>query len=154
MEGGTGGSKDRTPAEREIEAGYKLFTGKAQCSVCHPPPLYTDHAYHRLGLVAVADEGRGKVEPNNAKARGAFRTVGLRGAARRASFFHDGSATTLEAAIDWHLDGGKGQGADRSIVDLPAVTLTATERTALIAFVRALTADAGAAKYPRPLLPQ
>ena len=26
-----------------------LFTGKAQCATCHPPPLYTDLGYHRLG---------------------------------------------------------------------------------------------------------
>jgi cytochrome c peroxidase len=117
-------------------AGYALFMGKAQCGVCHPPPLYTDQAFHRLGLIQSHDEGRGRADP---KQQGAFATPTLRGAARRPAFFHDGSATTLDAAIDWHLAGGTGQGADPSIVDLKKIALTADERTALGAFVRALT---------------
>ena len=134
----------------ELKAGYQLFGGKAQCSVCHPPPLYSDLAYHRLGLIATPDEGRGKVDPAQ---KGAFATPTLRGAALRTSFFHDASTHTLEDAIDWHLAGGTGQGADRSIIDpaLKKVTLTPTERAQLIAFVRALTApDAVPAK---PVLP-
>lgn len=127
----------------KLKAGYALFTGKAQCATCHPPPLYTDHAYHRLGLIATHDEGRGRVgDGANAKAQlGAFRTPTLRGAARRTGFFHDGSATSLPAAIDWHLAGGTGQGADPSIIDpaLTKVTLTSEERANLGAFVEALT---------------
>ncbi|MBP9207402.1 MAG: cytochrome-c peroxidase [Kofleriaceae bacterium] len=119
-------------------AGYALFTGKAQCSVCHQPPLYTDGGYHKLGLIGVADDGRGFVDVLQ---KGAFRTPSLRGAARRKSFFHDGSVTTLAAAVDWHLAGGVGQGADRSIIDpaLTPITLTPAERDALLAFVTALT---------------
>jgi len=138
-------AKAGTPETR----GYLVFTGKAQCAQCHVPPLYTDQDFHRLGLIASPDEGRGAIEPTR---RGAFRTPTLRGAARRGAFFHDGSATTLDAAIDWHLAGGTGQGADKSIVDLPAVTLTPAERTDLGAFLRALSA--APPPYPRPLLPQ
>jgi len=125
-------------ASAEHKAGYQLFTGKAQCSVCHTPPLYTDLRYHRLGLVASKDDGRGKVDPAQA---GAFRTPTLRGAANRTAFFHDGSATSLDAAIDWHLAGGTGQGADPTIIDpaLKPVTLSPDERAKLTAFVRALS---------------
>jgi len=107
--------------------------------VCHAPPLYTDLGYHRLGLIAVADEGRGRVDPS---LRGAFATPTLRGAAARASFFHDGSAHSLDEAIDWHLAGGLGQGADPSIVDVKKIALAPDERAQLGAFVRALTAEA------------
>jgi len=135
----------------EVARGYTVFTGAARCAACHVPPLYTDLAYHRLGLVASADEGRGRVDP---AATGAFATPTLRGAALHPPYFHDGSAATLEAAIDWHLAGGVGQGADRSIIDpaLVPVTLTAEERRALIAFVRALSA--APAPYPRPPRPE
>ena len=92
----------------DVVAGYQLFVGKALCGSCHPPPLYTDHDFHRLGLIASPDDGRGRVDPAQA---GAFKTPGLRGAAARARFFHDGSAASLDAAIDWHLAGGRGQGA-------------------------------------------
>jgi cytochrome c peroxidase len=123
-----------------LKAGYQLFTGKAQCATCHPPPLYTDHAYHRLGLIATRDEGRARTTDDKTKL-GAFRTPSLRGAAKRKAFFHDASATSLAAAIDWHLAGGTGQGADPSIIDpaLTRVRLTAEERANLGAFVEALT---------------
>lgn len=126
-------------APASLKAGYVVFAGKAQCATCHPPPLYTDHAFHRLGLIATHDEGRGRTGD---KAQiGAFRTPGLRGAAKREAFFHDGSAPTLAVAIDYHLAGGLGQGADATIVDplLRNVTLTAEERANLGAFVEALT---------------
>ncbi|MGN6109449.1 MAG: cytochrome-c peroxidase [Kofleriaceae bacterium] len=130
---------ERSPdAPADHVAGYQRFQDKAQCATCHTPPLYTDLAYHRLGLIATADEGRGKVDPAQ---RGAFKTPTLRGAAARGGFFHDGSAPTLDAAIDWHLAGGTGQGADPSIVDpaLKKIVLTPTERKQLGAFVEALT---------------
>lgn len=125
-------------AGRALRAGYALFLGKARCGQCHPPPLYTDFGYHRLGLIGTADEGRGLVDRAEL---GKFKTPSLRGAAARKRFFHDGSATSLAAAIDWHLAGGVGLGADRSIIDpeLVPVQLTADERAQLDAFVAALT---------------
>ncbi len=134
----------------DVVAGYALFTGKALCASCHPPPLYTDQSYHRLGLIASPDDGRGRVDPAQP---GAFKTPGLRGAARRAPQFHDGSAPQLDAAIDWHLGGGRGQGADPSVIDpgLTPVVLTPEERAQLGAFVRALTA--ASPPPPRPTLP-
>ena len=145
---------DQWPAQySDLAAGYGLFIGRAQCASCHTPPLFRDGGVHRLGLIVSKDEGRGSDRryPND---RGAFATPGLRGAALRSAFFHDGSATTLEAAIDWHLNGGIGQGADPSIIDpmLKPVKLTDSERKQLITFVRALTPETKA-PYPRPTLP-
>lgn len=140
---------ERTPdAPADLKAGYQLFTGKAGCATCHVPPLYTDNGFHALGLIAVPDEGHGKVDP---AAKGAFATPTLRGAAARGGFFHDGSAATLDAAIDWHLAGGIGQGADPGIVDkgLAKVALTAKERADLGAFVTALTPTG-----PAPVVPK
>jgi cytochrome c peroxidase len=130
--------RNRRGSDADLDAGYQLFAGKAQCAVCHPPPLYTDLGYHRLGLIASRDEGRGRVDKSRS---GAFQTPTLRGAAARTAFFHDGSALSLDAAIDWHLAGGTGQGADPSIVDpaLKKITLSKAEREQLGAFVRALT---------------
>ncbi len=136
----------------EVVEGYKLVNGKAQCATCHAPPLYTDLAYHRLGLIASPDEGRGRVEPTQA---GAFKTPTLRGAVARRPLFHDGSAATLEDAVAWHLAGGRGQGADPSVVDraLPEIPLTPEEKAALNAFVRALSPAPDAAAVAAPALP-
>jgi len=144
---------DKAAASAAAVRGYALFSGKAQCSVCHIPPLYTDLRYHALGLIAQPDEGRGRVEPG---LRGAFLTPTVRGAALHPPFFHDGSAPTLAAAIDWHLDGGVGQHADRSIVDpaLRPVRLSPSERADLLAFVRALSPDPAPAPAHRPELPR
>lgn len=141
---------ERSPdVPAELRAGFALFENRAQCGVCHVPPLYTDRRYHRLGVIATPDEGRGKVDKAQ---QGAFATPSLRGAARREGFFHDGSASSLELAIDWHLAGGIGQGADPSIVDVKKVSLTAKEREQLVAFVRALT-DPSAPMPHKPALP-
>ena len=142
---------DRDAASADAEAGYVLFTGKAQCSTCHVPPLYTDHAFHRMGLIQSQDEGRGRVDP---AASGAFRTPTLRGAALHPPYFHDGSAETLEAAIDWHLAGGTGQGAGPDVIDpaLVPITLTDAERAQLLAFVRALSP--ASVTFRPPELPQ
>ena len=137
-----------TPEQVAAQRGYALFTGKAQCATCHAPPLYTDLAFHRLGLIRVADDGRGRLDPTKA---GAFKTPTLRGAAARTSFFHDGSAGSLAAAIQWHLDGCIGQGADPGIVDLKPIALTQGERKDLEAFVQALTPTAP--PPPSPALP-
>ncbi len=140
--------KPTAEADATLRAGYALFQGAAQCAVCHPPPLYTDLGYHRLGLIASPDEGRGTMDEAQ---RGAFKTPGLRGAASRPRFFHDASATSLADAVDWHLAGGRGQGADRSIVDpaLAPIELSAVERTQLLAFLAALSEPAS----PEPARP-
>ena len=78
----------------------------------------------------------------------AFRTPTLRGASRATAFFHDGSAPSLAAAIDWHLAGGTGQGAAPTIVDLKRVTLSPLEREQLEMFVEALTAPGPAPAVP------
>jgi cytochrome c peroxidase len=79
-----------------VTAGYLLFTGKAQCAQCHPPPLYTDKGFHAVVADKVGDKGRGLVDPTQT---GAFRTPTLRNAMARTAFFHDGSATRIEATL-------------------------------------------------------
>lgn len=108
----------------ELAAGYKLFMGKARCAQCHTPPLYSDGKLHKLDAPGVADTGP--------RAKG-DRTPTLRGATKRLAFFHDGRATSLDAALTTHLAGGG---------ELAPVELTAPERTQLLAFISSLTASA------------
>ncbi len=127
----------------EAVAGSVLFHGRAQCGNCHPPPLYADHDYHSLDIGAGRDEGRARVTGDPAD-EGAFRTPTVRGAAAHPPYFHDGSAASLEAAIDAILAHGTGA------PPVP-IQLTAPERLQLVAFVRSLTP--GVRPYPRPKLP-
>ena len=112
-----------------IVAGYQLFTGKAQCAVCHTPPLYTDLGFHRVAPNPFKD-------PGNKDKHGGFKTPTLRGAAARRSFFHAGTATSLDEVIASYQ--APPSDADPEI---RSIRLTADEAKQLIAFLTALTAD-------------
>lgn len=135
------------------QAGWKLFSGKAQCSVCHTPPLFANGAFHDLGLE------RGKLRPDAGRAavtgeardRWAFRTPTLRSVSRSAPYFHDGSASTLEAAVRFMLSGGQDPKAPAPAADAPQaaepeavdpffrrIDLTDEEVGQLVAFLNAL----------------
>lgn len=109
-----------------VVAGYQLFIGKAQCGVCHPPPLYSDYEVHRVA----PDPHR---DPGNA---GRFKTPTLRGAAARPAFFHAATAKTLDEAIASYTS----PPPDADPV-LARIHLSADEVKQLAAFLQALTAD-------------
>ncbi len=132
-----------TASERE---GARVFFA-AGCATCHAGPMLSDQAFHALGVGAPGDRGRaealeilarspfnaagvfhdgpaGEVPMPTADDEGAFRTPPLRNVARTGPWGHDGRFDTLEAAVDFHL---------------PA-TVKPAERTALLAFLRALDA--------------
>jgi cytochrome c peroxidase len=79
--------------------GQALFFGKAQCSVCHPAPYYTDDSMHNLqaerffktrtinGMVASAD--------------GPIKTFPLRGIKDSPPYLHDGRLLTLEDTVEY-----------------------------------------------------
>jgi cytochrome c peroxidase len=87
----------------------------------------------------VHDLGRWEITLNPSD-RHAFRTPSLRNAARTAPYMHDGSLPTLEAVVDFYARGG-GPAPDRSPLLAP-IALDATERRALVAFLRALDSQA------------
>ena len=129
----------------ELLAGYRLFMGKARCAGCHPPPLYTDLAYHRVVRDGpAADKGRGFVDPARTNA---FATPTVRGAAARTAYFHagvthDGGAPSLDGAVTEHVAittiAGQQPGPSDPLLDKP-IALSESETQQLLAFVRALT---------------
>ena len=125
-----------------IVAGYLVFAGKAQCAQCHVPPLYTDQGFHTVAPNPSGDPGRGLVDKAST---GKFRTPTLRGAALRASFFHGGTAKSLEEVVDYYIAAARTPGLDPI---LAKVRLTARERDHLLLFVRALSATVPAPAKP------
>lgn len=123
-----------------VVAGYQLFMGKAQCGVCHPPPLYTDGGYHRVVPNPLGDPGRGKIDPALA---GAFRTPTLRGAAKRPAFFHTGAARSLEDVIASYQREAAVANPDPAVIDplVSKIRISAGEAQQLVAFLRALGAQ-------------
>jgi cytochrome c peroxidase len=124
-------------SKREI-AGFRLFTGKAQCMNCHSGFAFTDDAFHDIGLPG-DDRGRGAVLRLPA-AEHAFKTPGLREIGRSAPYMHDGSLATLNDVLRHYQSGV----VDRPTLskDLPrGLKLSDSERADLIAFVGTLTSE-------------
>ncbi|KRR15997.1 hypothetical protein CQ12_29035 [Bradyrhizobium jicamae] len=107
---------------RAAEAGFALFTGKAGCSECHAPPLFTDNLFHDIGLprrqiILQAtgadsyslgfDYGRGDIQPGTENLH-AFRTPSLVNSAITAPYMHDGSFRSLREVIDFYDRGRRG----------------------------------------------
>jgi cytochrome c peroxidase len=82
------------------------------------------------------DQGR-YVVTKNPRDMGAFKTPTVRDAALRAPYLHNGSELTLESLVDFYDRGGdRLQNLDPLMVPLG---LSRQEKTALVAFIRALT---------------
>ena len=121
-------------------AGLALFRGKANCVACHVGPNFTDERFHNTGVAwrdsRLADEGRFAVT-GKSEDRGAFKTPTLREVARTAPYMHDGSLASLDAVVDYYADGGRPN--PQLDADIRPLRLSAPEKAALVAFLKALT---------------
>jgi cytochrome c peroxidase len=84
------GRLNGTASEQE-KRGEALFFGKAQCSVCHPAPFYTDHLLHDLHVERFLDE------PGD----GPIKSFTLRGIKESPPYLHDGRCLTLEDTVEF-----------------------------------------------------
>jgi len=142
---------DKSALSERAERGWNIFQS-IKCNNCHDGILFTDQQYHNVGIgmdQKEPDPGRGKVT-NKPEDTGAFKTPTLRDIAKSAPYFHDGSAKTLEEAVDIMLGGGKpNQYLDKK--NLEAHKLLPDQREALLDFLRSLSVDCTLSK---PALPQ
>ena len=130
--------------------GFELFmteyeprTGQfgADCFHCHGGPLFSDHQFHNNGLDG-DDRGRGNIT-NSAADEHKFATPSLRNVARTAPYMHDGRFSTLEQVIDHYSTGiHRSATLDPNLAKHPAngLNLSTTDKAALVAFLKTLTA--------------
>ena len=143
---------DESKMSPEVKRGWNIFQA-IKCSNCHDGVLFTDFQYHNVGIgmdQKEPDVGRFKVT-NNPKDTGAFKTPTLRDIAKSAPYFHDGSAATLDQAVDVMLGGGK----DNPYLDktnLQPHNLLPDQKADLIAFLKSLSVTE--CKLTKPPLPQ
>jgi len=103
--------------------GEALFFGKAQCSVCHTPPYYTDNSMHNLKVERFYKQQT--INGQTASADGPIKTFPLRGIKDSPPYLHDGRLLTLEDTVEFF--------------NLVLETkLTAEEKQDLVAFMLAL----------------
>src|SRR5262249_26670553 len=146
---------DKSAVSEDVIKGFTVFsdTDKANCTLCHVPPLFTDTLFHNVGIgfdKPMPDLGRGKIladaaekagtkDPNAEAMQGAFRTPTLRSITETAPYFHDGRAKTLDDAVDLMLKGGiKNPHLDDK---LKPKMLSKEERSQLMAFLKSLTPE-------------
>jgi cytochrome c peroxidase len=143
---------DKKAASKDAQHGFEVFKNNG-CALCHVPPLYTDGDFHNAGIGSDAaddkkDHGR-QDATKDAKDDGKFKTPTLRDVAKTQPYFHDGSAKTLDEALDTMLAGGKkNPNLDEK---LKPHKLSKKDRAALKAFLESL---AGTPSYTAaPALP-
>ena len=83
-------------AERRGEA---LFFGKAQCSICHAPPYYTDNLMHNLQVERFFKER--VINGRKASADGPIKTFPLRGIKDSPPYLHDDRLLTLDDTVEF-----------------------------------------------------
>ncbi|MGH9554354.1 MAG: cytochrome-c peroxidase [Terriglobales bacterium] len=122
--------------------GWKVFSEKAKCTNCHDGVLLTDLQYHNIGIgMNDKDPDLGRFRhTKNYKDKGAFKTPTLLDISKSAPYFHNGSAATLEEAVDTMLGGGIAN-PDLDTVNLKPAKLTPKERADLLAFLRSLNVN-------------
>ena len=117
------GRLDRAKATQSEIRGEDLFFGKANCSVCHTAPYYTDNLMHDLQVERFYKprmEGGMMIT-----AQGPIKTFPLRGIKESPPYLHDGRLLTLEDTVEFF----------NLVLELK---LTAQEKKDLVAFLRVL----------------
>jgi len=130
------GTATLTPQE---QAGQAVF-GASGCGGCHAGSLFSDNAFHYIGVRPTADDpGRFAVtgDPGDL---GAMKTPSLRNVGLRPAYFHDGRFQTLEDVVAFYNRGGDFSAPNKPPVIRP-LGLTPQQQTALVAFLRHVLTD-------------
>jgi cytochrome c peroxidase len=120
---GITGKLDPRKASKQEMRGQALFFGKAQCSICHPAPFYTDNMMHDLKTERFYTPRM--INGRKASADGPIKTFPLRGIKDSPPYLHDGRLLTLEDTVEFF----------NLILE---TRLTAEEKRDLVAFLRVL----------------
>lgn len=156
-------SGQRQALTQQERRGLGLFTGRAQCIVCHPVPLFSrlpgqggpqSLAYFNIGLrPPFEDRGRAAVS-GRAVDEGAFKIPSLRNVGLRAPYFHNGKRLTLTEVVDFYDRGGDFE--ENQAPQIRPLGLTDTEKQAIVAFLQNGLTDprvaAEQAPFDRPRL--
>jgi cytochrome c peroxidase len=141
---------DQQALSQSAWRGWNIFQA-IKCNNCHDGVLFTDQQYHNVGIgmdQENPDVGRFTVT-KKPEDTGAFKTPTLRDIAKSAPYFHDGSAKTLEEAVDIMLAGGKpNEHLDKK--NLQPHKLLPEQREDLLNFLRSLNVDCTLSKPPLP----
>jgi cytochrome c peroxidase len=143
-----------TPLSATETRGQGVFNA-SRCNVCHAGTLFSDNAFHNIGVrPQLEDTGRFQVT-GNANNIGEFRTPSLRNVGLRAPYMHNGRLASLEDVVDFYNRGGDFDATNINRTLIRPLNLSAPQRADLVAFLRALTdarVASNTAPFDRPVL--
>jgi hypothetical protein len=154
---------DRTPLDQSVQQivtlsaaqtrGQGVFNA-SRCNVCHAGTLFTDNAFHNIGVrPQLEDTGRFQVT-GNANNIGEFRTPSLRNVGLRAPYMHNGRLGALEDVVEFYNRGGDFDAPNINRNLIRPLNLSAQQKSDLVAFLRGVLTDsrvaAGTAPFDRP----
>jgi cytochrome c peroxidase len=113
-----------------------VFFGKANCTVCHAGPTFTDERFHNTGVSNDDAPSRASVTGRR-NDEGRFKVPSLRNVALTGPYMHDGSLATLEAVVEFYNRGGGPN--PRLDPDIHPLGLSTEDKRALVEFLRSLT---------------
>jgi cytochrome c peroxidase len=134
-----------TPTER---AGHAVFLEKG-CADCHPGAIMSDHEFRNIGLDSIYDDVGRQFITGDPADHGRFRTPTLRNLALTAPYFHDGSALSIEEAIEFFDLGGVHYAPNKDPLMVP-LGMTVLEKAQLAAFLDRPLTDPRAANFEGP----
>jgi cytochrome c peroxidase len=130
---------DTTAISPAARRGAVVFFGRGNCSACHLGPNFTDEGFHNTGIEPERMEDGRYALTGMPGDRGAFKTPTIREVSSTAPYMHDGSIGTLEAVVDFYVQGGHpNPNLDPEIRPL---RLRGTDRADLVAFLRSLSSE-------------
>ena len=156
---------DRTPWDLNAQQIAPLGAAEARgqgifntrgCNVCHANTLFSDNAFHNIGVrPQTEDTGRFQVT-GNANNMGEFRTPSLRNVGLRGPYFHNGHFATLEEVVAFYNRGGDFDAPNINHNLIRPLGLSPQQQSDLVAFLRNALIDArvlaGTAPFDRPTL--
>ncbi len=156
---------DRTPFDLAVQQiaplgaaenrGQGIFNTRG-CNICHAGSLFSDNAFHNIGVrPQTEDTGRFQVT-GNANNMGEFRTPSLRNVGLRGPYFHNGRFATLEDVVAFYNRGGDFDAPNINHNLIRPLGLTQPQQADLVAFLRNALTDprvlAGTSPFDRPTL--
>lgn len=121
------------------QAGQGIF-GASGCGGCHAGSLFSDNAFHYIGVRPAAEDSGRFVVTGNLADLGAMKTPSLRNVGLRPSYFHDGRFRTLEEVVAFYNRGGDFTAPNKPPVIRP-LGLNPGQQAALVSFLRFALTD-------------
>jgi cytochrome c peroxidase len=134
------------------QQGMREFLGGAsQCTQCHQGAEFTGASFsntRRPGFNPANPRDAGffrtavtPIEDDPGFGNGAFKSPGLRNVEFTGPYFHDGGQATLEQVMDFYARNGDFRAGGNLGPGIGQIRLNPQERTAVVAFMKALTDD-------------